>query len=85
MKLHAKSFALACVATFFIIALIGSLFVMMMSQMMDGMPGQMFNENYASMRSHMSIYGFLVGAFVWALLAGIIGWLFATIYNKLVN
>jgi len=85
MKLHAKNFALACVATFFIIAFIGSLLIMSMPQMMNGMPGHMFDENYSSMGWHISIYGFLVGTIVWALLAGIIGWLFATIYNKLIS
>ncbi|MFT7054282.1 MAG: putative membrane protein [Psychromonas sp.] len=85
MELHAKKFALACIATFFIIGFIASLLLMMMSQMMNGIPGHMFDEHYASMGWRMSTYGFLIGIFIWSVAAGVIGWLFATIYNKLVE
>ena len=83
MKLNAIKFGLACAASFSILWVFCSLFVMGMPTNMMQLSGNMVHGDFTSMQWSMGFQGLFVGLIAWAFVAGISGWLIALIYNKL--
>ncbi|AIY66126.1 MULTISPECIES: DUF5676 family membrane protein [Pseudoalteromonas] len=81
MKLNEKAFSLACAAAFAIVWSVCSVVVMVMPEMMSNMTSKMLHTDWQIMGWHMSITSAIWGGILWALLAGLIGWLIAKIYN----
>lgn len=83
MPLNAVKFAIASSLSFSIVWVSCSLLVFAMPDMMMSTSGDMVHMNLSSLGWEMSIIGILVGLVGWSLSAGVIAWLLATIYNKL--
>lgn len=83
MKLDAIKFGLASAATFSILWVVCSLFVMGMPMNMMHISGNMVHGNFTSMQWSMGTQSIFIGLIAWAFVAGITGWLIALIYNKL--
>lgn len=81
MKLNEKAFALACATAFAVVWVVCSVLVMVMPEMMSNMTSKMLHTDWQIMGWHMSITSVILGGILWALLAGITGWLIAKIYN----
>ncbi len=82
MNLDAKKFSLACAGAFAILWLVCSLLVVISPMGMMNMSGNMIHGDLTGMRWSMGFFGFIIGLIVWSFLAGITGWLIATLYNK---
>lgn len=83
MKLDATKLGLASGGAFAIIWLICSVLVMLIPTGMMEMTGQMMHADLSTMQWHIGIGGVVLGAIAWSLVAGVTGWLIATIYNRL--
>jgi hypothetical protein len=83
MKLSAIKLGYAAAFAFAILWIICSLMVWLMPAMMLNMTGNMMHTDWSQMGWHMSLGGMLLGLIGWSVVAGISGWLLATIYNKL--
>ncbi len=85
MKLDAIKFGLASAIAFSIAWIICSIFVMAMPTGMMRISGHMMHGDFSSMQWDLGMSGLIVGLVSWAVVAGVMGWLMATIYNKLLN
>ena len=85
MKLDAIKFGLASAITFSIAWIICSIFVMAMPTGMMQISGHMIHGELSSMQWNLGMYGLFAGLVSWAVVAGLTGWLMATIYNKLLS
>lgn len=83
MKLDATKFGLAWTITFGIFWLVCSVLVWLMPGMMMGMSGHMVHWDLSAMHWQISLPGVLLGLVAWSLLAGMVGWLVAVVYNRL--
>ncbi|MBS9869649.1 DUF5676 family membrane protein [Vibrio alginolyticus] len=83
MPLNAVKFAIASSLSFSIVWIICSLLVLGMPEMMMATSGDMVHMNLSSLGWEMSFIGIFVGLVGWSLSAGVIAWLLATIYNKM--
>lgn len=84
MKLDALKFGLASAISFGIAWIICALLVMLMPGMMMEMSGHMVHMELADMGWHLTLGGVLMGLVAWSVSAGLIGWLLAWVYNRLV-
>ena len=84
MKLNATKFGVASAVAFAILWVICSLFVVVMPGMMMEMSGHMVHTDLAGIQWHMGLTSVVIGLFAWSFVAGITGWLVATIYNRLI-
>ncbi|ABO25119.1 DUF5676 domain-containing protein [Shewanella loihica] len=82
MKLNETAFAFACALAFALIWIVCSLLVVAMPMMMSDMTGHMLHTNWQTMGWQMNFSGFVLGGIVWALVAGLVGWLIAIFYNR---
>jgi len=81
MKLEAIKLALAAaMATAVIWTFCSALVALMPGRMME-MSGDMVHADFSTMGWSMTWIGFVVGLFLWSLMAAITGWLIATFYN----
>ncbi|MCG8383871.1 MAG: DUF5676 family membrane protein [Gammaproteobacteria bacterium] len=85
MKLNAMKFGLACAISAVVLWIICSLLVMAMPAMMLSMSGDMLHMQLQDMGWHLTLAGAFWGLVAWAFVAGIAGWLLATIYNRLLG
>lgn len=83
MSLNAVKFAIASSLSFAIVWIICSLLVLVMPEMMMTLSGGMVHMNLSSLNWEVSFLGIFVGLLGWSLSAGVIAWLLAIIYNKL--
>lgn len=83
MKLHAMKFGLACAGSFSITWIVCSLLVMMMPKAMLLMSGHMVHGDFTNMQWNMGFSGLVIGLICWAGVAGLMGFVVVTIYNKL--
>ncbi len=83
MKINAMKFGLASSISASILWLICSLFVAIMPGMMMSMSGDMVHMQLNDMGWHLSVFGIAVGMLGWFLMAGAMGGLLASIYNRL--
>jgi hypothetical protein len=76
------------VATVSIVAMVwifcAALVILLPSGMMT-MTGHMIHGNLQGMAWSMNATGFFVGLIIWSALAGVIVWLIAILYNKLIT
>ncbi|WP_417345526.1 DUF5676 family membrane protein [Ferrimonas sp.] len=82
MTLNATKFGLASATAFAIFWIICSLLVWLLPSMMMDMTGHMTHGDWSQMGWRLSIGGVFIGLIGWSVVAGICGWLLATIYNK---
>jgi 2TM family of unknown function (DUF5676) len=85
MNLNAIKFGWASAISFSIAWLVCSLLVWIIPDSMMRISGGMLHLDLSTMGWHMSLVNFSLGLVGWALTAGIIGWLLAAIYNKLIT
>ena len=83
MKINATKFGLAAALTFAILWLVCSLLIWLLPSLMMDMTGHMIHGNWSQMGWQLSVSGIFMGLISWSVLAGVYGWLLATIYNKL--
>ncbi|MAM70255.1 MAG: hypothetical protein CMP91_03815 [Gammaproteobacteria bacterium] len=84
MKLNASALALSFAIVTAILWLVCSLIVVLLPQMAMNMSGNMMHADFSGMQWTMNFIGFLFGLIVWVVIAGVTGWLIATVYNRLV-
>lgn len=84
MKLNEKAFATASAATTLILWLVCSLLVAVMPAMSMQASGSMMHMDLSTMEWSMTFPGFFVGLLIWSITAGVVGWLFAYLYNRFV-
>lgn len=83
MKLDAIKLGLAGAITAATLWLLCSLLVGVMPSMMLSMSGDMLHMQLHEMGWHLTLSGVLTGLVAWSFVAGVTGWLLATIYNRL--
>ena len=83
MKLNAMKFGLASSISASILWLICSVLVMIMPGMMMSMSGDMVHMELNDMSWQLSVFGVTVGMVGWFVMAGAMGWILASIYNRL--
>lgn len=84
MKLNEKAFAFASIVTIALLWLVCSLLVYLMPDMSMQASGSMMHMDLSTMQWSMTFPGFLVGLIIWSLAAGVVGWIFALLYNMFV-
>lgn len=84
MKLNANAMAMAFAIVTAIFWLICSLIVVTLPQMSMNMSGYMMHSDFTGMQWNMNFPGFISGLIIWSLIAGVSGWMIATVYNRLV-
>lgn len=83
MKLNPMKFALASSISASILWLICSVLVMIMPGMMMSMSGDMVHMELNDMGWHLSLSGVIFGMMGWSIIVGTMGWILASIYNRL--
>ncbi|MEX2131572.1 MAG: DUF5676 family membrane protein [Pseudohongiellaceae bacterium] len=83
MKLDASKFGLASAATVAVLWIICSLLVLLIPDMAMNASGYMTHADFSSMQWRMGFGGVLAGLALWSVIAGLSGWLLASIYNRL--
>ncbi|WP_237055671.1 DUF5676 family membrane protein [Microbulbifer sediminum] len=84
MKLDAAKFGLATAISFGIAWLLCALLVLLMPTMMMEMSGHMVHMDISAMGWQLTLGGVLLGLVAWSISAGLIAWLLAGIYNRLI-
>lgn len=83
MKLNACKFGLAGAISASVIWLICSVLVMVLPSMMLSISGDMMHMQLADMGWHLTLIGAVKGLVAWFVAAGVVGWLLAATYNRL--
>jgi hypothetical protein len=83
MKLDAFKLGLATAIVFAIVWLICSLLVVTVPGAMMGMSGHMLHADLGGLNWTMHWTGFFLGLVGWSILAGLIVWAVASVYNAL--
>ena len=84
MKIDATKMGMATATAFGIAWLICSLLVWVFPASMMNMSGHMVHSDLSALNWHMSGVSILIGLFLWSVIAGLLAWLSATVYNRLV-
>lgn len=82
MKIRENVFAFACAASFSFVWVVSSLFIITMPDMMSPMAGNIMFSDWQGMIWNVPLLGVVIGGALWALFAGVLGWLIASIYNR---
>ncbi|WP_333972073.1 DUF5676 family membrane protein [Alteromonas mediterranea] len=82
MKIRENVFAFACAASFSFVWVVSFMFVITMPDMMSTMAGNMMHTDWQGMIWNVPLLGVVIGGALWALFAGVLGWLIASIYNR---
>lgn len=85
MEINATKFGLATTIVFAVFWAICSLFVMSMPLGMMRMSGHMVHSDFGHMAWTLNWGGFVYGLFAWSVLAGLIAWAIAAVYNRLIR
>ncbi|CAN5272380.1 hypothetical protein BH10ACI1_BH10ACI1_23450 [soil metagenome] len=83
MKINSLNLALSSAITTAVAWVICSFMVWMMPGSMMNTTGNMVHMDLSKSGWMLSPLGFIWGLIVWSIIAGIFGWLLATIYNLL--
>lgn len=83
MKIDTTRFGIAAAATFGIVWILCSFLVWVAPSMTMDVTGHMMHGDWSAMGWHISLTGVLIGLVAWSALAGVCGWLLASIYNFL--
>lgn len=83
MKLHASKFGLAAAYAVAIVWVVCSVIVYLLPDLSMHASGYMMHADFSAMHWQMHLTGFLVGLIVWSVVAGVLTWLMAAIYNRL--
>ncbi len=83
MKLNAKALGLAAAGTFALVWVICSLLAFSLPEMTMMAGGNMMHMDLQERQWSMHPLGLLVGLVAWSVVAGLVAWLTATLYNKL--
>ena len=83
MRLIPSKLGIAAAATAAILWLTCSLLVSLLPGAMLGMSGHMVHAEFSNFAWTLSASGILFGMIAWSTVAGIFGWLFGLIYNRL--
>ena len=85
MKIESRKFAIACFIAASVVWVICSVAVMIMPMSSMQMTGHMVHGDFSNQQWAMDSHGFLFGWVGWALSAGLIGWMIAALYNRLIR
>lgn len=85
MKIDASKFGLAAAIIFAAAWVICSMFVISVPTAMMQMSGHMVHADFGQMSWNLGWIAFAYGLVAWSLVAGIMGWGIAAIYNRLVG
>jgi hypothetical protein len=83
MKCDTNKLFIATTITVAIAWIVCAAFVAFLPTAMMTLMGHMIHANLDAMKWSMTTTGFFVGLFAWSLMAGVIAWLTARIYNGL--
>ena len=65
-----------------VLLVVSSLFIITMPDMMSPKAGNIMFTDWQGMRWNVPLLGVVIGGALWALFAGVLGWLIASIYNR---
>ena len=85
MKLDAIKLGLATTIVFAIAWVICSALVMLTPSAMMQMSGHMLHADLGDLRWTMHWTGILVGLILWSVMAGVLAWATASVYNRLIG
>lgn len=85
MSINTQKFGLASAITFAVLWIVCSVIVMLLPHQSMSVTGAMMHSDLAQWQWDMHFSGLVIGFFAWSLIAGITGWLLATIYNRLMG
>lgn len=85
MKIDASKFGFATAIVFALAWVICSLFVFSMPGGMMQMSGHMVHADLGQMSWRLSWVGFVYGLVAWSIIAGVMAWAVAALYNRLVG
>ena len=85
MKCDANKLFLAVAASFAVLWVVCSFFVVILPSPMMTMTGHMAHADFGMTTWTMSAIGFVIGLIAWSLLGGATAWLTAVIYNRLLR
>ena len=85
MKIDAFRFGLATTIVFALAWVICSLFVFSMPAGMMQMSGHMVHADFGHMSWTLNWFGFIHGLIAWSVIAGVIAWAIATLYNRMIG
>ena len=83
MNIDANKIGISSAISFGILWVVCSAAVHFMPQPMMMITGHMMHADLTSLDWTLTFSGFLIGLVAWSTLAGVSGWLIATIYNRL--
>ncbi|MFT7245162.1 MAG: hypothetical protein ACI82A_002527 [Candidatus Azotimanducaceae bacterium] len=83
MNIEANKIGISSAATFGILWIVCSTAVHFAPQPMMMITGHMMHSDLSALSWTLTFRGFLTGLVAWAAVAGISGWLLASIYNRL--
>ena len=83
MTLNTYKFCLASAISFSVVWVVCSLLVWLLPEVMMSFAGDMLHADLTAIGWQLSFKGVLAGLAGWAITAGVIGWLLAFFYNRL--
>ena len=83
MEINAPKFGVALAVSASILWLLCSALVVLCPNAMMGLSGNMMHMDIAPMGWDLSLHGVMLGLIGWAVFSGLLGWMVAAIYNKL--
>lgn len=85
MRIDAIKLGLATAIVFAVVWVICSLLVFSMPLGMMQMGGHMTHADFGPMAWTLTWTGFIIGLVAWSILAGVLAWAIAAVYNSLVG
>ncbi len=85
MQIDALKFGLATAIVFALAWVICSLFVFLMPAGMMQMSGHMVHADLGHMSWTLNWFGFIFGLLAWSIIAGVMAWAVAALYNRLLG
>lgn len=85
MKIDAFKFGAATAIVFALAWVVCSIFIFSMPFGMMQMSGHMAHANFSNMSWSLGWVGFIYGLIAWPVIAGIMSWGIAAIYNRLIG
>lgn len=85
MKIDAIKFGIATAIVFAVFWVLCSLLVFSMPIGMMRMSGHMVHGDFGQMAWVLNWGGFIYGLIAWSLIAGIVAWAIAAVYNRLIG
>lgn len=85
MKIHATKFGLAALLVFAVFWIVGTTLMVSMPGPMTQMDGHMARADLGYMTWRLNWAWAIYGLVAWSLIAGLMAWAIATVYNRLLG